>query len=144
MSDRSKIGAGVLVVAAAVGLFVVLSGDDDSKDTDGKGKPYVIRRADGPGPGPAKPAIPVIRLRDGEPVGGEQDIDVTSGERVRFKVTSDIDGEVHVHGYDFEKPVKAGGSVGFDFPANLEGGFEIELHHGGGENEIAGLKVEPG
>jgi hypothetical protein len=86
----------------------------------------------------------VIRLHGGEPVGGEQDIDVTSGDSVRFKVTSDIEGEVHVHGYDFEKPIKAGGSVSFDFPANLEGAFEIELHHGGGENEIAGLKVEPG
>ena len=95
-------------------------------------------------PQPKPAPIPVIRLQGGEPVGGPQEVVVTSGDRARFRVTSDIDGEVHVHGYDFEKPVKAGGSVSFDFPAKLEGGFEIELHHGGGENEIAELKVEPG
>jgi hypothetical protein len=133
MSDRAKIGAGLLAVAAAVILFVVLHGGDDSKD-----KSTTSATAKNGS------TIPVIRLHAGEPVGGEQDIDVTSGDRVRFKVTSDIDGEVHVHGYDFEKQIKAGGSVSFDFPANLEGAFEIELHHGGGENEIAGLKVEPG
>ena len=137
MSDRAKIGAGVLAVAAAVVLFVVLRGGDDSKEA-------TTTTASPSKKGGTASAIPVIRLHDGEPVGGEQDIDVTSGEEVRFKVTSDIDGEVHVHGYDFEKPIKAGGSVSFDFPANLEGAFEIELHHGGGENEIAGLKVEPG
>ena len=139
MSDRSKIGAGVLAVAAAVILFVVLSGGDDSKNNDTS-----TTSATKKGGGTAAAAIPVIRLRGGEPAGGEQDIEVTSGDQIRFKVTSDIDGEVHVHGYDVEKPIKAGGSVSFDFPADLEGAFEIELHHGGGENEIAGLKVEPG
>jgi hypothetical protein len=138
MSDRAKIGAGVLTVAAAVILFVVLHGDNDSKDNSTTSATSTKK-----GGAPAS-SIPVIRLHDGEPVGSEQDIEVTSGDRVRFKVTSDIDGEVHVHGYDFEKQIKAGGSVSFDFPANLEGAFEIELHHGGGENEIAGLKVEPG
>ena len=138
MSDRSKIGAGVLAVATVVILFVDLSSGDDSKD-----KSTTSATSTKKGGTPAS-SIPVIRLHDGEPVGGEQDIDVTSGDRVQFTVTSDIDGEVHVHGYDFEKPIKAGGSVSFDFPANLEGAFAVELHHGGGENEIAGLKVEPG
>jgi hypothetical protein len=138
MSDRAKIGAGVLTVAAAVILFVVLHGGNDSKDNSTTSATSTKN-----GGAPAS-SIPVIRLHDGEPVGSEQDIEVTSGDQVRFKVTSDIDGEVHVHGYDFEKQIKAGGSVSFDFPANLEGAFEIELHHGGGENEIAGLKVEPG
>ncbi len=138
MSDRAKIGAGVLAVAAAIVLFVVLRGGDDSKEAT-----TTTASPTKKGGGTAS-TIPVIRLHDGEPVGGEQDIDVTSGDQIRFKVTSDIDGEVHVHGYDFEKPIKAGGRVNFDFPANLEGAFEIELHHGGGENEIAGLKVEPG
>jgi hypothetical protein len=138
MSDRSKIGAGVLAVAAAVVLFIVLSGGDDSKD-ESTTSPNAAKK----GGAPAS-SIPVISLKGGEPVGGEQDIVVTSGDRVSFKVTSDVDGEVHVHGYDLEKPIEAGGSVSFDFPANLEGAFEVELHHGGGENEIAGLKVEPG
>ncbi len=40
------------------------------------------------------------------------------GEQVRFKVDSDVSDEVHVHGYDIMKDVKAGGSVSFDFPAD--------------------------
>jgi hypothetical protein len=141
MSDRLKIGAGLVVVAVAVVLFLVLRGSDD--DSGGVGDTSPSKQAGG-GTKPAASSIPVIRLESGEPVGGVQELQATSGDRVRFRVTSDIEGEVHVHGYDIEKPIKAGGSVSFDFPANLEGGFEVELHHGGGENQIADLKVEPG
>jgi hypothetical protein len=93
--------------------------------------------------GKAVSGVPTIRLRGGKPVGGVEQLQIDSDGRVRFRVTADIDGEVHVHGYDYEKPIKAGGSVSFDFPAKLEGGFEVELHHGGGEDTIAELKVEP-
>jgi hypothetical protein len=131
MTNRSKIGAGLLAVAAAVVLFVVLNGGSDSNN-------------DTTTTGSGAASIPVIHLRNGDPVGGQQELTATSSGAVRFEVTSDIPGEVHVHGYDYEKPIKAGGSVSFDFPAKLEGAFEVELHHGGGENTIAELKVEPG
>jgi hypothetical protein len=134
MSDRLRIGVGLLVVAAAIVLFVVLRGGDSSNDSGGAEKLN----------GKAVSGVPTIRLEGGQPVGGVQDLQVDSGERLRFRVTSDIEGEVHVHGYDYEKPIRAGGSVSFDFPAKLQGGFEIELHRGGGENTIADLKVEPG
>ena len=149
MSNRAKAGAGVVAVAVAVVLFVVLSGSDDDSNGGEAANPPPAKNASAnnasDGSQPKAASIPVIRLdQNGEPVGGLGEIEVTSGERVRFRVSSGIDGEVHVHGYDFEKPVKAGGDVSFDFPADLEGGFEIELHHGGGENEIAELKVQPG
>jgi hypothetical protein len=134
MSDRVRIGAGLVVVVAAVVLFLALHGGGSS-DSGGNGLTVNGKTVSG---------IPTIRLRGGQPVGGVEELKVTSGDRVRFKVTSDIDGEVHVHGYDFLKPIKAGGSVSFDFPAKLQGAFEVELHHGGGENQIADLKVEPG
>jgi hypothetical protein len=132
MSDRVRIGGGVLMVVAAVVLFVVLRGGGSSDDG---GLTVNGKKAKG---------APTIKLHGGKPVGGVEELEVTSGDPVRFKVTSDIDGEVHVHGYDYEKPIKAGGSVSFDFPAKLQGGFEIEMHHGGGEGPIADLKVEPG
>jgi hypothetical protein len=147
MSDRMRIGAGVAVVAVAVVLFIVLSGGDDDS-SDGGGTTTTTKQVGNgstqPAPAPA-PAIPVIRLRDGEPVGGPADVEATSGDRVRFRVVSDTEGDVHVHGYDIEKSVKAGGSVTFDFPADLEGGYEIELHqHDAGESPIGELKVQPG
>ncbi len=54
---------------------------------------------------------------------------------------SDVSDEVHVHGYDMMKDVKAGGSVSFDFPARLEGVFEAELE--GRKEQIVELRVNP-
>jgi hypothetical protein len=131
MSDRSKIGAGLALVALAVVLFLVLRGGGSSDS----GETLNGKQVHG---------APTIRLQGGKPVGGEQHLQVTSGDRVRFRVTSDINGKVHVHGYDYLKPIKAGGSVSFDFPAKLEGVFGLELHHGGGEDSIGTLEVQPG
>ena len=118
MSDRMRIGVGALLVVVAVVLFLVLQsggGSSSSKET-----------------------------LNGDPVGGEQSLKVTSGNPVRFKVKSGRQGHVHVHGYDYLKPIAAGGTVSFDFPAKLQGVFEVELHRAGGENSIGTLSVEPG
>ena len=133
MSDRVRIGAGIAVVAAAVILFLILQGG-------GSGGSIGSLTLNGK----EVNGTPTIRLHDGKPVGGEQKLKVTSGDQVRFRVTSDIAGRVHVHGYDYLKPIKPGGSVSFDFPAKLQGVFELELHHGGGEDSIGTLSVEPG
>jgi hypothetical protein len=60
---------------------------------------------------------------------------------VRFNITSDVADEIHVHGYDFMKDVRAGGTVRFDFPAKITGGFEIELENR--KEQIASLQVNP-
>ena len=133
--------AGVALVAVAVVLFIVLSGgDDDSEDAT----PTATTQKTGATTGPTPPPIETIRVRGGEPVGGVRVLSVEAGEAVRFRVCSDLAGEVHVHGYDDEKEIAAGGRVGFDFEATLEGGFEIELHHGGGDTQIGELRVQPG
>jgi hypothetical protein len=151
MTDRAKIGAGALAVIAAIALFVVLQGGEDSSSPAGDdqaGSTPKDRGGDGSGgsePKPTRESVPVIRLQGGEPVDGVQEVEVTSGERARFRIASDADGEIHVHGYDDTKPVAAGGSVSFDFPATLEGGYEIELHGADGAHVVVGqLKVQPG
>jgi hypothetical protein len=140
-SNAIRAGVGVALVAVAVVLFIVLSGSDDDDDGAGGGTPQAATRTNG-APAPA-PSVQTIRLRDGAPVGGVQEVEVAGGEPAQFRVLSDIAGDVHVHGYDIEMPIEAGGSVRFDFPAELEGGFEIELHHGGGETQIGELRVQP-
>ena len=45
----------------------------------------------------------------------------------------DAAGEVHVHGYEIEKPIEAGGTVQVDFTADIDGKFEIEQHFETGE-----------
>jgi heme/copper-type cytochrome/quinol oxidase subunit 2 len=127
-----RVVVGVAVVVVAVVLLVVLkNGDDNSGNTTTTSQ----------GKSGTKASIPTIAIKNGEPVGGITDITVNEGERVRFKVDSDVSDEVHVHGYDIMKDVKAGGSVTFDFPATIEGIFEAELESR--KEQILELTVNP-
>lgn len=85
--------------------------------------------------------VPTVVVRDGEPVGGIQELEYDAGEQIRFEVSSDVADEVHVHGYDLMEDVAAGGTVSFDFPAEIEGIFEVELE--GRREQIAELRVNP-
>ena len=80
-------------------------------------------------------------VKDGQPVGGIQDLTFTEGDDIRFKVDSDVSDEVHFHGYDVGKDVKAGGSVSFDVPATITGVFEVELESRA--EQIAEITVNP-
>jgi hypothetical protein len=130
----------VLVIVAAVAAFVIVNpgGGSNTKKTTA-----AARTAAGT-PTTAKPPAPVftkVVVRNGKPVGGIRKITVRQGDPVRFEVDSDVADEIHVHGYDFHKNVPAGGSVRFDFPANISGGFVIELEKRA--EQIAELKVTP-
>jgi hypothetical protein len=85
--------------------------------------------------------VPTIVVRDGEPVGGIRELEYSAGEQVRFRVSSDEAEEIHVHGYDFSQNVPAGGTIEFDFPAELEGIYEAELEEQG--VQIAELRINP-
>ncbi|HEX5990344.1 MAG TPA: hypothetical protein VFY75_09045 [Solirubrobacterales bacterium] len=85
--------------------------------------------------------VPTIVVRNGEPVGGVQTLEFSAGEEVRFRVSSDEAEEIHVHGYDIAKDVPAGGTIEFDFPAELEGIYEAELEEQG--VQIAELRINP-
>lgn len=85
--------------------------------------------------------VPTIEVRNGEPVGGIQTLEFSAGDEVRFRVSSDEAEEIHVHGYDIAKDVPAGGTIEFDFPAELEGIYEAELEGQG--VQIAELRINP-
>jgi hypothetical protein len=118
---RAFVGAGIVVVAIVL-LIVLKSNNSDSSATTTKG-------------------VTTIVVKNGEPVGGIAQLTYNKGEEVRFKVDSDVSDEVHMHGYDIMKDVKAGGSVSFDFPATIEGVFEAELE--GRKEQILELTVNP-
>lgn len=88
-----------------------------------------------------RPPVATVVVRDGEPVGGVQELEFGAGDTVRFKVRSDVADEIHVHGYDLSEGVTAGGSASFAFPADIEGIFEVELEERG--TPIAELRVVP-
>ena len=148
MNARTAV-LGVALVVVAVVLLIVLSGGDDS-DNDTTTSGSAVNREAEKGSGGAgkeaeaepKPEVTTIVVgKDGKPVGGVAEIDVNKGDEVRFKVKSAIAEEIHVHGYDLMKDVPAGGTVTFEFPAELEGIFETELE--GQAEQILELRVEP-
>jgi len=90
---------------------------------------------------PSVPAVRTVRVVNGQPQGGVRRLEYKKGDRIRFKVQSDVADEIHVHGYDVMKDVTAGGSASFSFTASIEGRFEVELEDAG--TQIAELEVEP-
>ena len=151
-SNGSRIAAALIAVALVVVLFFAFKGGDDEGDstttatdatTATSTTPTTATNAGGAG-GSNKPAsspVATITIKDGQPVGGIADLSFDQGEDVRFVVDSDTADEVHVHGYDIGEDVEAGGTVKFDFPADLEGVFEVELESSA--TQIAELTVNP-
>jgi hypothetical protein len=92
---------------------------------------------------PAEPDVQrfTARIEGGSVVGGIQRWQVAQGDDVRIVVRSDVDDELHLHGYDIEKPVGPGRPAIFAFGATIPGRFELESHEGGGQ--IAQLDVQP-
>ncbi len=123
-SNAMRAALGVAVIVVAIVLLVVLKKSDSSNDTTN-----------------ASGKVPTIVVENGKPVGGVRDLTYNKGERIRFRVDSDVSDEIHVHGYDIMKDVEAGGSVSFDFPASIEGVFEAELE--GRKEQIVELTVNP-
>jgi FtsP/CotA-like multicopper oxidase with cupredoxin domain len=147
MSSGARIGLVLGTVVAIVLAFVLLSpGGDDSKTASTVPTTTASTATTTPGtggtPATAQPAFTTIRVGNGKPVGGVKTITVNKGDRVRIEVRSpDTSDEIHLHGYDLKRDLKAGGRVRFSFDANVEGIFEIELESAG--TQIGKLVVEP-
>jgi hypothetical protein len=124
---RVVLGIGVVIVAVVLLIVLKSGGESSSNDTTKTGK--------------AAPITTIVVDQNGKPVGGIAEISLNEGEEARFKVESAVADEVHMHGYDIAKDVKAGGTVTFDFPATLEGVFEAELESR--KEQILELRVNP-
>jgi hypothetical protein len=136
----------VVGVVLVVVLFVVLRDSDDGGETTVADTTTTAEAttADGGDAGAEKPEpeAATIVVENGEPVGGVQELEFDKGGRIRFVVESDVDEEVHLHGYDVGKDVSAGGEVAFDVPATIEGVFEVELEES--VVPLAEITVNPG
>ncbi len=151
-SNRSRIALAVVAVALAAVAFLVLRPSDDEEGTSAPSA------AQGPSPSPDeedsgsggggdeavrqdKPEAVEIEVVDGAPVGGVADVEVGKGDEVRLEVTTDVEDEVHVHGYDQFAGVAPGDPAKFKFTADIDGIYEIELE--GSHTQIARLEVTP-
>lgn len=143
-SNGARFAVIAVAVAAVVALFLVLSGgDDDESATTTQVSTTATEPSGGDEPDKEqpKPEVPTIEVKNGQAVGGVQELDFTSGEDIVFKVKSDEAAEVHFHGYDIEQEVEAGGEVEFDVPADIDGVFEVELEETA--KQIAEVTVSP-
>ena len=122
-SNMGRVLVGAAVVVVAIALLVVLNSGNSSDS------------------GQTTKGVPTIVVKKGHPVGGIKQLTYNKGEQVHFNLDSDVSDEVHIHGYDIMKDVKAGGSVTFDFAATIEGVFEGELE--GRKEQILELRVNP-
>jgi hypothetical protein len=82
-----------------------------------------------------------VKVVGGRPEGGVQRAAVKLGETAVLRVTSDVDDEVHVHGYDLTFDVGPGVAGEVTFEATIPGVFEVELHDA--RREILKLEVRP-
>src|SRR4051812_8708173 len=137
MKTSTRIALLAAVVVIAVVGFIALKPDNAKKDKAASTQTTTT----GPTAKPAPPPVPQVNVKGGKPVGGIKKITVSKGDQVRFTVNSDVSDEIHVHGYDFHKHVKAGGKVSFSFPAKMDGEYVVELESRG--EQIANLVVNP-
>ena len=138
-----------IAVAILILAIVVLSGGSDGNSTDEKpaaqatatttatataGETTTPEATDTPAPtvdpGPVLTGAKVVK------------IEVNKGDTVRFRILSPKDDEVHVHGYDLKKDVKANQPASMSFKATIDGIFDIEFENEG--QQIASLRVNPG
>jgi hypothetical protein len=133
----------VLLIALVAALGLVACGDESSDTGTTAAPTREGSAADEPGEakGAGGVSVETIVIRGGEPVGGARELEYDAGQQVRFRVSSDVADEIHVHGYDLSEDVAAGGTVDFSFQADIEGIFEVELEERG--ELIAELTVNP-
>jgi heme/copper-type cytochrome/quinol oxidase subunit 2 len=89
----------------------------------------------------ASPNVYDIVVQRGRRVSEPAVLKVHQGDDVKFRITSDVTDEFHLHGYNLEVPVSPERSAVLQFTAKLTGRFTYELHKSG--LELGALEVYP-
>ena len=129
---------GIAAIIAVVAVIVLSGGGDETeKAADATATPSreVDAMATPTRTPPPKPKPPLL-------LGGrERTLSFDQGDTVRFRVRHGEAEEVHIHGYDIKKDVKAGETEQVSFKATIDGIFEIEFENSA--KQIAELRVDP-
>jgi hypothetical protein len=149
MSRSTRLGLLAVALVILVVAFLALrpSSDDPETTADAPTATPTLTDTATPAPGatdtPTPTPTPKPTVDPGPLLTGSKvvKIRVDKGETVRFRVRSPEDDEVHIHGYDIKKDVKAGETANVSFKATIDGIFEIEFEDAG--KQIAELRVDP-
>ena len=138
---------GIAAAIAVVAVVVILAAGGDDEDT---GTPSSAtqtatptptqdeaspQETETPTPTPTAELVPLLKA------GKVTRLEFKEGDTIKFRVTSEEDEEVHVHGYDIARDIGAGETISMSFKATIEGIFEIEFEHA--KEQIGELRVEP-
>lgn len=138
---------GIAVAIAVVAIVALASGGSDDDSQPAASNPTADATAtatERPGETETETVTPEPTAEPKPPLvhpGDEKRLRFSEGDTVQFRATSDIDDEIHVHGYDVEKEIPAGKTVTVAFKASITGIFEIESHETG--QVFAQLRVDP-
>jgi len=93
----------------------------------------------------AEPRVFELSIRNSELPGDRRVVQVTQGDDVTLRWSTDKALTIHLHGYDIEQKLTPGKPVPMRFTARATGRFPIEVHvHGGGGGRTLGhLEVHP-
>jgi hypothetical protein len=154
MSRNQRIGLVVAALVVAVVAFVVAQPGDDDDPQPSSSTTQTQTPADNgteadtetQPEAPAEPPVTRISVKGGVIAGDVKSIEVAKGDTVRIVISSDVEDEIHLHGYDIEKEAAPGKPARFKFKADVEGAFELESHaaeDAGKEPLLARLLVGP-
>ena len=89
----------------------------------------------------ATPNVYDIVVQGGRRISEPAVLKVHQGDDVKFRITSDVADEFHLHGYNLHVRVSPDQSAVLQFTAKLTGRFTYELHKSG--KELGALEVYP-
>ena len=147
MSSGARLSFLAIAVVILVVAFVALRPSSDDPETTADAPTATPTLTQTPSPGetstPTETPTPKPTVDPGPLLTGSKVVKLRydKGETVRFQVRSPEDEEVHVHGYDIKKDVKAGQTAPVSFKATIDGIFEIEFEESA--TQIAELRVDP-
>jgi len=123
----------VVVLAVLGGLFFIFQ---PKAKAPTKNSPTVSKTA----PTPAAKTFELV-VKNNKLVSGPTTLSVNQGDAVVIKITADVDGELHLHGYDKHIDFKKDQQGELSFVANTAGRFPYELEDT--KSEIGALEVQP-
>ena len=121
-----RLASGVVTMGAAVAITLAGCGSgDDSGESGTATAPTTTGQIT---PGAAATSIDITIAGGKVTPDPTRRVEVRTGDLVHLTVTSDTATEIHVHGYDIEEKVRAGGGLTIEFTADIPGQFEVEAH----------------
>ena len=122
----------LVVIVVLAGIFLIF-------------KPKNAQNSSNPAQNSSKKEAPVkkfdFKFEKGEVVSKPESAQVNQGDSVVISVMSDVDEELHLHGYEKEVEIEAGETGEISLTATISGRFPIELHDS--DMEIGSLEVLP-